>query len=350
MSLPAALLSLSPEEGARRLALDFLDQAAAARERLHDPADAEALHDFRVALRRLRSTLRSYRPYLEESLPKKLRRRIRDLARSTGPGRDIEVQLEWLRERSRHLAGHHRAGLAWITGRLEEQMREAYSGMIEQLPEEFPDIEKDLRQRLSVYRTEVHLDAETERPTFAAATAGILRRQALELESHLARVDSVEDEEEAHEARIVAKRVRYLLEPLVGQSRDLPEADAIVKRLKGLQDLLGELHDAHVLETELAAAVETAAAERARRILELSLSYMPDDNLLRVERRRSRESGLIALTRLNRARRDRLFSETEKEWLDGRAGDLLGRLEALAESMSGLPAHQEEDPGEDRQE
>ncbi len=346
MGIPEGLLSLSPEEGARRLALEFLDQAAAARERLHDPSDAEALHDFRVGLRRLRSALCSYGPYLEESLSRKLMRRIRDLARSTGPGRDTEVQIEWLRERSRHLSGHHRAGLAWIVGRLEERMREAYAEMIERLPEEFPRIEKDLRKRLSVYRAEVHLIPSPERPTFAAATAGILRQQVLELESHLAQVDGVEDQEEAHEARIVAKRVRYLLEPL---TRDLPEAGAVVKRLKALQDLLGELHDAHVLETELAAAVEAAAAERARRLLELSLSYSPDDDLLRVERRRSRESGLISLARLNRARRDRLFSETEKEWLDGRAGELLRRIEALAETMSPLPADQEKDPGEDRQ-
>ena len=59
MSAPphAALLPRPPEEGARRLALSYLDQAARARPRLADPADAEALHDFRVGLRRLRSCL-----------------------------------------------------------------------------------------------------------------------------------------------------------------------------------------------------------------------------------------------------------------------------------------------------
>ncbi|HEY9420766.1 MAG TPA: CHAD domain-containing protein, partial [Thermoanaerobaculia bacterium] len=66
------LLARSPEEGARLLALSFLDQARAARPRLADPSDSEALHDFRVALRRLRSCLRAYRSFLDESVPRKL--------------------------------------------------------------------------------------------------------------------------------------------------------------------------------------------------------------------------------------------------------------------------------------
>ena len=59
--IAAGFLSRPPEEGARLLALSFLDQAAQARPRLADPADTEALHDFRVGLRRLRSCLRAYR-------------------------------------------------------------------------------------------------------------------------------------------------------------------------------------------------------------------------------------------------------------------------------------------------
>ncbi|HYU36006.1 MAG TPA: CHAD domain-containing protein, partial [Thermoanaerobaculia bacterium] len=61
------LLARPPDEGAHLLALTLLDQAAAAFPRLEDPADSEALHDFRVALRRLRSCLRAYRSCLNAS-------------------------------------------------------------------------------------------------------------------------------------------------------------------------------------------------------------------------------------------------------------------------------------------
>lgn len=328
----AGLLSRPPEEGARLLALHFLDQAAAARPRLDDPSDTEALHDFRVALRRLRSSLRAYRSYLEGSLPKKLARRLRDLAGMTGPGRDTEVQVEWLRGRSRHLSAHHRAGLSWLLARLERRMRSAYGEVLEMVPQDFPKIEEELRQRLSVYRTEIHLDAGPERPALAQATAGILRSQAADLQEHLSKVESPDQEEECHEARISAKRLRYLLDPFAA---DLPGAAAVVKHLKGLQDLLGELHDAHVLEAELQQTIEDAAVDRAGRLFELSLAEPQDEALLRQERRRPHEPGLIALARLNRGRRDRLFASLDADWLGDRGGAFFGEVEAVAEGLGG---------------
>ena len=330
-SMTSGLLSRSPEEGARLLALSFLDQAAAARPRLADAADTEALHDFRVGLRRLRSCLRAYRACLEESVPKKLARKLRRLASSTGPGRDAEVQIEWLRGRRSHLSSYHRAGLAWLLGRLEERMRDAYAKLAAEVDRDFLELEKELRPRLSVYRTEVHLDAAAPLTTLGETTAGILRSQVEELEDHLARIADAEDEKEAHEARISAKRVRYLLEPFV---EEIPGAGAIVKRFKVLQDLLGDLHDAHVLELEIAEALENAAAERARKLLAISLADEPDAKLLRAERRRPHESGLIALARFNRTRRDRLFADLKSDWLDGKAGDFLREVEGLGDAMT----------------
>jgi len=329
--MSSGLLSRPPEEGARLLALSFLDQAAEARPRLADPADSEALHDFRVGLRRLRSCLKAYGAQID--IPKKLERRLRRLAGSTGPGRDTEVQIEWLRGRVPHLSSQHRVGLAWLLARLAERKRHAYEDMEGEVADEFGKLEKELRARLSVYRAEIRLDAREDRPTLAEAAAGILHGQVADLEKHLARIEGAGDEQEAHEARIRAKRVRYLLEPLVAE---IPRTAPIVKRFKALQELLGDLHDAHVLEAELVEAVEIAAAERAGKILELSLSNAPDENLLRAERRRTREPGLIALARLNRARRDRLFATLEAEWLEGKAGDFLREVEGLGEEMAAV--------------
>jgi hypothetical protein len=63
--------------------------------------------------------------------------------------------------------------------------------------------------------------------------------------------------------------------------------------------------------------------------MEITLSAAPDDVLLRAERRRSREAGLLALARLNRVRRDRLFAELDAEWLAGRAAGFLEEVETL---------------------
>src|SRR3970040_32067 len=66
-------LLLQPvEQAVCRIALTHLDAARAAHERLKGASDTDALHDFRVALRRLRSVLRAYRPWLK-NIPRKLR-------------------------------------------------------------------------------------------------------------------------------------------------------------------------------------------------------------------------------------------------------------------------------------
>lgn len=330
--MTSSLLARPPEEGTRLIALGYLDQATEALSRLKDAEDKEALHDFRVALRRLRSCLRAYRGPLQSSVPKKLAKSLKRLAGATGPGRDAEVQLEWLRGRRSHLGPHQRQGHAWMQARLNSRMREAYGELQEEIDRDFSDVERDLRRNLSVYRTKIYLDPEVVPPTLAKVTAEILHDQVAELEDHLAKVRSADDEEEAHRARISAKRARYLLEPLVDE---LPEASAVVKPFKALQDLLGDLHDSHVLEKELAEAVEEAAAERARRLLEIALAGDPDPARLRAERRRSRESGLIALARQNRDRRDHLFAELEAEWLHGKADEFLKEVATLEEKLAG---------------
>ncbi len=325
----AELLLRSPEEAARRLALIYLEEAAAALPRLAAGDDDEALHDVRVALRRLRSCLRSYAPQLGDSVPPKLARRLERLARSTGPGRDVEVQIEWLRQAGRDLSRHHRIGLAWLLAQLEKRHKDAYRGLRAHLEERFPPFATKLRADLSVYRAEVRLDGDP--PSFGAAAAAILRQHAADLARRLARIEGPGDVRPAHRARISAKRLRYLAEPLA----DVAQASPLVQRLKSMQDVLGELHDAHVMADQLAAALGEAAAERARRLLDATLTEdgVPDERRLRGERRRPLESGLLALARLNRARRDRLFAQfTGRFGLQGDA-PLAAAVEQLAQAL-----------------
>src|SRR5215831_11348972 len=94
-------LALSASRGARVIALDRLDKAGDEADALeHNPHSLDALHDLRVALRRVRSWLRAFRPDLEDSVSRKDRHRLRDLVDATNRGRDADVQVEWLRKAS----------------------------------------------------------------------------------------------------------------------------------------------------------------------------------------------------------------------------------------------------------
>jgi len=81
-----ALLARPVPAAVALIAVARLDEARAASARLDGREDPEALHDFRVALRRLRTLLRAYRQEAGDVTPKKLQRRLRDLTRDTSAG------------------------------------------------------------------------------------------------------------------------------------------------------------------------------------------------------------------------------------------------------------------------
>src|SRR5262245_39817993 len=95
MQLPDDVLERPVGEGARLIVLLRLGEAHHAAERLGDGDDSEALHDFRVAIRRTRAALEAWSERLPKKV-KKLRKELTKIQRATGAARDAEVALEWL--------------------------------------------------------------------------------------------------------------------------------------------------------------------------------------------------------------------------------------------------------------
>lgn len=308
-SLPPDLLDLPAERGARLVALHFLAEARDAFVRLERDADPEALHDFRVGLRRLRSTLRSHDELLHGSLGPKQRRKLRRLAHATGARRDSEVHAGWLADQEPSLAEVERAGAAYFGERLATARRDADRELAREVIRPFPKLAPKIARGLRRYTHTVDVEAPDGERAFGLAAAGLLHELAATLESALGAVRGIEDQDHAHEARIAGKRLRYALEPLEPL---LAGTGPLVKQLKRLQDALGELHDAHVFAIE----VETVA-HAARRAHEA-----PDA-----------APGLDALAARLRARRETSFAESVR-WLsgdDGRA--LVAGVRAAADAL-----------------
>jgi CHAD domain-containing protein len=248
----AALLDRPAVQAACMIALEYLDDATAAAARLSDRTDADALHDFRVAVRRLRVTVRAY-PGLYESVPKKKRGRLKKLARATNAARDAEVQLAWFRDRAAQFTPAQRVALGPFRARLRARRRRAQTHTQLKLQRRFDKLERKLRRQLAA----VQSDPGVGGPPFRAIAAATLVAHATALNARLASVSASSDPADLHATRIAAKRLRYLLEP-VGSA--LPRGSKLVQRLKSLQDLFGELTDAHMLETELREGGEGTAA------------------------------------------------------------------------------------------
>ena len=233
------------------VALAYLDDAVAAAGRLGDRTDAEALHDFRVAIRRLRVAVRAY-PGLHESIPRKQRRRLRKVARATNPGREAEVQLAWFRDHSQAFTPAERRALAPLRARLRGRRRRVIAETRGGLEERFEKLERKLRRRLTALRS----DAGAHEAPFRAVAAATLVQHTTDLARRLKGAATSAAPAELHATRIAAKRLRYLLEPV---QSGLPNGTALVQRLRDLQDLFGALTDAHELDLVLREAGAAAA-------------------------------------------------------------------------------------------
>jgi CHAD domain-containing protein/CYTH domain-containing protein len=322
MRLDAEVIDRTAGEGARLVALALLAEADEAAARLEGGADPEALHDYRVALRRLRTTLRAFRPWLEASVGRRDERRVKKAAALTNPARDAEVQLAWLRAQEPGTDGRRRAGLEYLRERIGE--RAADGAAPADVVARHRRLARRLAPRLEVY--EENLRADAPGATFGAALAGQLRAQLAALRDRIEAISGPADEATAHRARIEGKRLRYLLEPLRGN----PHADAreAVGHLKVLQDVLGELHDAHVLGAELGRALVDAAAESARR---LHAQVYAEPGGRGAGRAPSPRPGLVALARRARERRDALHASLRAELARG-------TLEAISADVEGIAA------------
>ncbi len=311
MRLPDSLLELPAEEGARLIALGLIQALRSARLRL-GTGDPEALHDFRVALRRLRTALRTYRPQVRESAPRRSLRRLRRLARATRDSRDLEVHIAWSRAQAPRITPRQQAGVEWLLDRMERRRRESDAGLGRRVARDFERTIAPLERRLCTYHATIGTEPLRRSLAGAAVVGAAIGRLAGDLEAALGHVHGVRDEEPAHRARIAAKRLRYVLEPIAGL---VAGVGPLIERLRTLQDELGDLHDSHVFVAELARAVEESALIQARRVQHALRSWQgdPASAVAAVDPR----AGLLALARRLRERGRSAFAAVSDGWLHG---------------------------------
>lgn len=307
------LPDLPVDEGARRLALGHLDDASAARTRLADPSDAEGLHDYRVALRRLGSCLRAYRGPLRSTVTGRSRRRLRRLARATNRSRDLEVHLAWLDDQRERIGEAERPGVTWTAGRLTEAHRREREKLLDADAARFPRLHDRLGAQLTEYRTTIHLDGGPRRRSTAAVTARRARAAARRLRDRLLRIRGYSSAAAIHRARIAAKHLRYLIEPFAAA---VPDGEMVRERLKAFQDAFGDVHDSHVFVAELQASLPEAGRDPSA-----GAAALP---------------GLAALIASLQARGRSAFEDAARTWLGETAGPRFREIDAVADAIGDL--------------
>jgi CHAD domain-containing protein len=216
-------------------ALRVLAQAwARARE-----GDAAALHEVRVATRRLREALRLGGGHARER--RKLRQRLRKVTRAMGPVREIDVSRKLLAT----LAAT-RVDVAEACERLDLRLAEVGAARRARFLKRMDEVDLD---RL-VVRIGRHL-ARTRgaRPIDRGRLAGRIADRADRVGRAAQAAGAMYAPERLHDLRIETKKLRYGLE--IARQLRVSGATAVVTRLRQHQDLLGELHDLQVLASHV---------------------------------------------------------------------------------------------------
>jgi CHAD domain-containing protein len=216
----------------------------------HEPGvrlgeDPEAVHQARVGIRRLRSTLRTFKPLLDQEWVGRLRDELKWLANLLGDVRDAEVLHARLARRVARLPDGDAAAAGRLLHDLLGQRDAARERLLQGMDEpRYTALLDDLvaaAQAPAVLPEAAGLASEAAPPLVAKAW----RR----LRKAVRRAGGTPPDEALHRIRIRAKRARYAAEavkPVVGKP-----ARAFAKAASGLQDELGEQHDAIVGEAWL---------------------------------------------------------------------------------------------------
>jgi CHAD domain-containing protein len=202
--------------------------------------DPEAVHQARVAVRRLRSDLRTFEDFLDSDWSEQLRAELKWLGAELGIVRDQEVMRDRLRDLTHKLPHAEGDAARRVIRRLDADREGARRDLLAMLGE--PRYAQ-LRHSLDRAAQQPHCTYDAKQHA-RQALAPVVRARYKKLERDVKRLSKDPPDEALHAVRIRAKRCRYACEasvPAFGKA-----ATRLADALAGVQDVLGEHQDAVV--------------------------------------------------------------------------------------------------------
>ncbi|MGA2611269.1 MAG: CHAD domain-containing protein [Terriglobia bacterium] len=240
----------------RKLALRHLNRFVSLEAKVLKGDDPDAIHDMRVASRRLQQVLDLIFPKPLPREARRLRRKIRRCRRALGDLRNCDVLLQQVQGRLARKRCSDREAWTAVKQHLQERRSESFSRAIRKLSKvnlavfymrakeildrlrPTPDQDPDLRPLVQPDRPAL----EPFPARLTQALVGVWR----EFEKQVASSHRETTAPSIHAARICAKRLRYLLE--VVNQFGIPGSSGALTWLRKIQQHLGDWHDMEVLE------------------------------------------------------------------------------------------------------
>ena len=232
-------------EAARKVLAYHFARLKAREKNVQKDADADDVHDMRIAVRRLRAAWRVFGEAFKPGRTRKLRRKLQAISDRIGPVRDLDVLIATLAGYRAGLDEADRAGVDPLLGLWKRDRNAAMKLLLEEIDSDrYARFGDEMSAFLEAGASEAALVGAPTIPHRVRDRAPTLLWSAYEAVRAYDLVLPWADVETLHRTRIATKWLRYDLE-FFGETlgRDAPR---LLERAVALQDHLGALHDADV--------------------------------------------------------------------------------------------------------
>lgn len=264
------LPSLSGEQDAShivpRFGLYFLNLIRMNEWGVLEDYDTEFLHDLRVASRKSRSILKLLKKTVSPELVQEGEAFLKDIGKNTNELRDLDV---YLLERERYLA--------MLKPERRPHLQPFFDGLQQRRTQVLQDVRRFLTSEtylqgclrwkglLGHVLDDADQDAEGDEPleTVSQCAQQTIRKRYLKIRERGLVIAASSQDEEYHQLRIECKKVRYLLDLFMPLYPEIIKT--ALKKLKSLQNLLGEFNDLSVQEDYFQRYCDTLQADHPER-------------------------------------------------------------------------------------
>lgn len=279
--------------------------------------DPEAVHQTRVACRRLRAALRVFRNDIGKRTTRRWRKVFRKLGRVFGAARDLDVEIaSMLGQMGQVREENILHGLAFWLAHLEEQRHRKQPELIRAI--------RKFRRKAAILEMGQWIKRQSREMVAAGSSQGglpvsitkqhrkLLSERLADLLRTAQSLEDPQDIEGHHAMRIAAKKLRYSMEALAPCLGVIGEVT--IEALRSLQSHLGEIHDYDVW------------VERIRQVLDMiSGGKFDGPRWLNPDRFMP---GLVFLQNKYQELREVRFRQLQNLWHDEKIQGLWQRLQA----------------------
>jgi len=239
--------------------------------------DIEGVHQVRVSFRRIRSALSLLRSTLQREVRQTWSVRIKRLVGPTGPARDLDVLLhEGL---PAFEAEHSLTGTEAFRDLVQEKRASAYAQIRELLDSQsYKDFKREFAEWIDSQGWEASDQTKKQRKRLGKEVRSVAHKLLERQDKRVLELGEGADQDDPaamHRLRIECKKLRYATEFFYHLFDGM---DSFVEHMKGLQDVLGAMHDIAVMGGMIDRLLEGRTEPELRRYADELVRWRTHEN------------------------------------------------------------------------